>query len=106
TVARAVPRPKSESPASPASIVTQPGSVLRSETVAVVVDVIVTDPKGPHVPGLSAGVFWLYEDKEPQTIAEFTPPASPAKRRQTKATRTLTAASTSARPATEERDHT
>jgi len=104
---RAVPRPKPESAAGAANPAPpQRGSILRTETVAVVVDVIVTDRKGHHVPGLSASDFKLYEDGAPQTIASFTPPASPGKRRQAKETRTVTAASTTARPAAQERDHT
>ena len=35
---------------------------------------IVTDRKGRHVAGLSAGDFRLYEDNTPQTIATFVQP--------------------------------
>jgi len=50
--------------------------VMRVEATAVVVDVIVTDRKGHHVPVLTASDFRLYEDNSPQTIESFTPPAA------------------------------
>lgn len=50
--------------------------VIRSQTSGVLVDVIVTDHKGHHVRGLTAGDFRVYEDNTPQTIASFTPSAA------------------------------
>jgi VWFA-related protein len=84
----------------------QRGSVLRSETVAVVVDVIVTDRKGHHVPGLLARDFSVYEDDAPQTVEAFTPPAPSGKRSPAKATRSVTAASATVGPAAEEKQRT
>jgi VWFA-related protein len=77
---------------------------LRTETVSVVVDVIVTDRKGHHVRGLSASDFKLYEDNTPQAIATFTPPAENGKRRQAKATRKDSATSTTSRRVAQERE--
>ena len=48
--------------------------IIRTETAGVVVDVIVTDHEGHHVPGLTAGDFRIYEDGTPQAIASFTAP--------------------------------
>jgi VWFA-related protein len=53
----------------------QEESVLKVEATAVVVDVIVTDRKGHHVPGLTASDFMLSENNSPQTIESFIPPA-------------------------------
>jgi VWFA-related protein len=50
--------------------------VLKVEATAVVVDVIVTDRKGRHVPGLTASDFKLSEDNSPQTIESFTSPVA------------------------------
>lgn len=47
---------------------------IRTETAGVVVDVIVTDHKGRHVPGQSAADFRAYENGTLQTIASFAPP--------------------------------
>lgn len=47
---------------------------IRTETAGLVVDVIVTDHKGRHVPGQSAADFRAYENGTLQTIASFTPP--------------------------------
>jgi VWFA-related protein len=55
-------------------------TVLRSETAAVTVDVIVTDHKGHHVPGLTVTDFRLFEDSAPQKIASFIPPPTRAQR--------------------------
>ena len=52
----------------------QEESVLKVDATAVVVDVIVTDRKGHHVPGLTASDFKLSENNSPQTIESFTPP--------------------------------
>lgn len=53
-------------------------TVLRVDTSAVTVDVIVTDRKGHHVPGLGATDFSLFEDNTPQKIATFIPPPAHA----------------------------
>ncbi len=50
--------------------------IIRSQTSGVLVDVIVTDHKGHHVRGLTAGEFRVYEDNTPQTVASFTPSAA------------------------------
>ena len=56
----------------------QPELVIKTESAAVAVDVIVTDHKGRHVQGLSSGDFKLYEDNTPQRIASFLPPPARA----------------------------
>jgi len=58
-----------------AGMAQEPVPIIRSETSGVVVDVIVTDHKGHHVPGLTAGDFRIYEDGTSQAIASFTAPA-------------------------------
>ncbi|HET9321610.1 MAG TPA: VWA domain-containing protein, partial [Bryobacteraceae bacterium] len=55
--------------------------VIKTESAAVSVDVIVTDHKGHHVQGLSASDFKLYEDNTPQKIASFLPPPARAELR-------------------------
>jgi len=57
-----------------------PSTVLRVETSAVAVDLIVTDRRGHHVPGLTATDFRLFEDNTPQKIASFIPPPGRAER--------------------------
>ena len=52
----------------------QESSTLKVEATAVVVDVIVTDRKGHHVPGLTVSDFKLFENDSPQTIESFTQP--------------------------------
>src|SRR5882757_5780316 len=52
---------------------------IRVKTSNVVVDLIVTDRHGKHVPGLSAADFTIYEDGVPQKIISFAASAnSPA----------------------------
>jgi VWFA-related protein len=63
-----------------------PEPAVKSETSAVVVDVIVTDRKGHHVPGLSAGDFKLYEDGIPQAIGSFSPPPAEGEHEPTSST--------------------
>jgi VWFA-related protein len=53
------------------------GSNIKVQTSNVVVDLIVTDRHGHHVPGLTAADFTIYEDGVPQKIIGFTPPGSP-----------------------------
>jgi VWFA-related protein len=48
--------------------------VIKVEAPSVVVDVIVTDKKGRHVPGLKAEDFAVYENNVPQKIVTFVPP--------------------------------
>jgi len=50
--------------------------VIKVEVPSVVVDVIVSDRKGHHIPGLTADDFKIYEDDAPQAIVSFTPPQS------------------------------
>jgi VWFA-related protein len=50
--------------------------VIKVEVPTVSVDVIVTDKKGHHVPGLSAQDFKILEAGVPQTIASFIPPVA------------------------------
>jgi VWFA-related protein len=50
----------------------QPPSVtIRAETRIVVVDAVVTDERGNHVPGLTASDFTILENGVPQRIAAF-----------------------------------
>lgn len=46
---------------------------IKVQTVNVVIDLIVTDRHGHHVPGLTASDFTIYEDGVPQKIIGFTP---------------------------------
>lgn len=48
-----------------------PEETLKVQTTDVVVDVIVTDKNGNHVPGLTANDFAVSEDGTPQKIASF-----------------------------------
>src|SRR5262245_359470 len=48
------------------------GANIKLQSTNVLVDVIVTDHKGRHVPGLAAKDFAIYEDGVPQKIAGFT----------------------------------
>src|SRR5882762_5500297 len=50
---------------------------IKVQTSNVVIDLIVTDRHGHHVPGLTAADFTIYEDGVPQKIIGFTPPGSP-----------------------------
>lgn len=52
--------------------------VIKVQSVNVVIDLIVTDRRGHHVPGLTASDFALYEDGVPQKILGFTPSAGSA----------------------------
>jgi len=104
--APAVRTPASESPISAAKTPLQNEPVLRAETVAVVVDVIVTDRKGHHVPGLSASDFELYEDNARQTIVTFTPPPATGKPRRAEAAHSVTSVKSAAQPAAQERSRT
>src|SRR6266700_1075521 len=51
-------------------------TTIRAKTSNVVVDLIVTDRHGRHVPGLSAIDFTIYEDGVPQKVISFTPSAN------------------------------
>jgi VWFA-related protein len=55
--------------------------VFNTETAGVVVDVIVTDRTGRHVPGLEASAFKLYEGGAAQTIRSFSAPEATGERR-------------------------
>src|SRR5258708_5664137 len=46
---------------------------IQVQSVNVVIDMIVTDRHGHHVPGLTASDFTIYEDGVPQKIVGFTP---------------------------------
>lgn len=100
-------RPPAQEPVSPATTVAvdvpreipPPAPVLKAETAAVVVDVIVTDRKGRHAPGLSAADFKLYEDNTPQAISSFTPPLERAGRRKATDDRGAASATGSGPPA-------
>ena len=48
---------------------------IKVQSVNVVVDLIVTDRHGHHVPGLTASDFTISEDGVPQKIVGFTPSA-------------------------------
>jgi VWFA-related protein len=72
------------------------GLVIKTESAAVAVDVIVTDHKGHHVEGLSAGDFKLYEDNAPQSIASFLPPPARAESRRVEGRPVVTAPASSA----------
>jgi VWFA-related protein len=48
---------------------------IKVQSVNVVIDLIVTDRHGHHVPGLTASDFTVYEDGVPQKIIGFTPSA-------------------------------
>ena len=67
--------------------------IIKTESAAVAVDVIVTDHKGHHVQGLSGSDFKLYEDNAPQKIASFLPPPAPTELRRTAGNPTVTAPS-------------
>ena len=47
--------------------------IVRSQSVNVVIDLIVTDHHGDHIAGLTASDFTIYEDGVPQKIVGFTP---------------------------------
>ena len=51
---------------------------IKVQSVNVVIDLIVTDRHGHHVPGLTASDFTIYEDGVPQKIIAFTPSAGSA----------------------------
>src|SRR6202165_357803 len=51
---------------------------FKAQSVNVVVDLIVTDRRGHHVPGLTASDFTIYEDGVAQKIVGFTPSAGSA----------------------------
>jgi VWFA-related protein len=51
---------------------------IKVEVPTVVVDVIATDRKGHHVPGLTRERFKVFEDNVPQEIVSFTPAGSEA----------------------------
>src|SRR5882762_7854330 len=51
-------------------------SNIKVQAVNVVVDLIVTDRHGRHVPGLTVADFTIYEDGVPQKIVGFTPSGS------------------------------
>jgi len=46
---------------------------IKVQSVNVVIDLIVTDRRGHHVPGLTASDFTVYEDGVAQKIVGFTP---------------------------------
>ena len=48
---------------------------IKVQSVNVIIDLIVTDRHGHHVPGLNAPDFTIYEDGVPQKIVGFTPSA-------------------------------
>src|SRR5882672_6003656 len=52
--------------------------IIKAQSVNVVVDLIVADRHGHHVPGLTASDFTIYEDGVPQKIVGFTPSAGSA----------------------------
>jgi VWFA-related protein len=54
------------------NVTAQQPETFKAETNRVVVDVIVTDKKGHHVPGLTASDFSLMEEGAPQRIESFT----------------------------------
>src|SRR5262249_26587404 len=61
------------------SIMTQEknsNSGIKVQTANVVIDLIVTDRHGRHMPGLSVADFTVYEDGVPQKIISFTPSAN------------------------------
>lgn len=53
------------------------GETLKAQAVDVMVDVIVTDKNGRHVPGLQALDFTIIEDGVPQRITSFSESRSP-----------------------------
>src|SRR6266481_7570045 len=53
-------------------------SNIKVQTSNVLIDLIVTDRHGHHVPGLTASDFTISEDGVPQKIAGFTPSAESA----------------------------
>jgi VWFA-related protein len=66
-----------EKPAEP-SIAEPSIPSIKAQSVNVVVDLIVTDRHGHHVPGLTASDFTIYEDGVAQKIVGFTPAAGSA----------------------------
>src|ERR1700730_2501815 len=57
----------------PPSKTKQSGSVIRSNSRLVVLDVVVTDKAGHPVTGLTKDDFRVLEDGKPQVIANFEP---------------------------------
>lgn len=55
-----------------------PTTVLRMKTTIVLLDVVVTDTKGNPVTDLKREDFQVFEDKQPQRISSFEPPAAHA----------------------------
>ena len=88
-----VRHPAAEPPVSLANPPLQREPVLRTETVAVVADVIVTDRTGRHVRDLTAGDFRVDQDNAPQTITSFTAPGATDRPRRPKAPSRATTAS-------------
>lgn len=58
-------------PAAQAPTASEPHTVLRTTVRRVVLDVVVTGPKGAPVPGLTKGDFTVTEDGKPQQILSF-----------------------------------
>jgi VWFA-related protein len=79
-----------------------PQPSFKTEAAEVVVDVIVTDRKAHHVPGLTAADFKLFEDNTPQTISLFTAPAARAGRQQAGDGRAAAIANPATQPAAPE----
>jgi VWFA-related protein len=72
------PSPATQGASSPSNAV----PVIHATSRLVLLDVIVTDHSGKFVPGLKAGDFTVFEDKQPQKISAFAvnvAPAAPAK---------------------------
>jgi VWFA-related protein len=63
--------PPAAPPTHPAATPSVPVLTLRSETRRVVVDIVVTDPKGKPVTTLTQKDFFVFEDKTPQTVHDF-----------------------------------
>ena len=59
---------------SPAKPPQQSGSVIRTTTRLVTLDVVVTDKSGKPVKNLTAADFTILEDGNPQQISNFEPP--------------------------------
>lgn len=53
----------------------KPEANIKVQSSNVVVDLIVTDRHGHHVPGLSIADFTIYEDGVSQRIVGFAPPS-------------------------------
>jgi VWFA-related protein len=62
--------------AAPPATVDAPTTILHVKSSIVLLDVVVTDVKGNPVTDLKRSDFQVYEDKQPQHISSFEPPAA------------------------------